>query len=237
MAINETGHGINVSNLKVLVDTCIGYGAQYNPTNIQIKIPAMTAKWNAAKAAHETLINAVAQSKIPINQREDLFEYLSKRTTKVLAFVKSLNVSAAYKEDVKGLADKIRGMRVKVKKLPDGTPDPNEVHKSHMSFVRRAESYKILIALLSTEPLYTPNEMAIKLVTLQAEYTAMETLNDSIGGIIRPVNQARIVRNFELYDLETGGLKIASDCKNYVKALYGAGSAEYALVRAIKFRR
>jgi hypothetical protein len=79
--------------------------------------------------------------------------------------------------------------------------------------------------------------VAIKLVTLQAEHTAMETLNDSIGGIISPVNQARIVRNFELYDLETGGLKMASDCKSYVKALYGAGTPEYELVSAIKFRR
>lgn len=235
--INETGHGINVSNFKLQIDTNASFGATYAPSNNALKTTAMMAQWTAAKGLHTGLGTALENSKIPINEREILFAPLTKKITRVFAFVKSTSVSKQFVADVKGLADVIRGRNVKVKKLADGTPDPTDVSKSHLSYVMRAENYKLLLDLLATTALYAPSEVELQLTTLTAEHTAMEALNNNIGVIIAPVNQARIARNEALYNETTGVVAIALASKNYVKALFGAGSAEYKLVSGIKYTK
>jgi hypothetical protein len=237
MDIHKRGLEINVNNFKLLVETCKSFGENYAPRKKRLKIENLIAKSIAMQVAHKSLSVALKRIKVPINYREDLYAYLGKRLTIVLAYVRSLDESANCKEDVKLLVDKMRKMKATWKKLPDGNPDPDDVSKSHLSYVMRADHYKNLIAVLDNESLYAPDDMAINLVTMVAEHAAMEALNEKVSGMLNHVNQARLVRNFELYDLDSGGLRIGEDCKLYVKTLYGAGSEEYAQVRIIKFKK
>jgi hypothetical protein len=234
--ISETGHGINISNYKLLIDKCTGYGAAYAPSNNELKIGSMTTQWDDVKTKHDALITALQQSKVPINEREQLFKGLSKLVTKVNAMVGSIKATASFKKDVKGLADKIRGFKLSTKKLADGTPDPQDVSNSHMSYVMRTENFKSLIDLITTNALYDPAEAGLKITDLNNLYTEMDTMNTQIGTILTPVEQARIARDKGLYNTDNGVLVTAKNCKNYVKGLYGASSAEYKLISGIKFK-
>ena len=238
MASNqETGHAVNNSNFKLMIDKCTSFGKAYNPSNADITILGMTTKWTDSDSISGDLSTAVMNSKNPINERELVFAPLSKTVTKTINYLKSTKASKLLKDDAKGLGDRMRGFGVKVAKLPDGTPDPKSVSTSHQGYVQRAETFKQLKDLYASDANYVPNEVELQVATLQNKYLQMKNLNDSIGTIIGPVEKLRAERNTALYAPETGMVDIALACKAYVKGLFGAGSAESKMVSGIKFRR
>ncbi len=146
MASNsETGHPINLSNFKLMIDHCTAIGVPYNPSNSDIGIVAMTSLWNSSKTAHETLTATLMATKDDFNNRQILFEPTSKLVTRTLNYFKSTKASKQIKEDAKGLADRFRGHNLSAKKLPDGTPDPNDVSNSHQSYEMKADTFRQLV--------------------------------------------------------------------------------------------
>ncbi len=236
MATNyETGHAVNISNFKLMIDRCSVIPG-YNPSNTDLTIANMTLRWQTADTAHQTLTSAVQSSKNPINSREILYKPIQKLTTKALNYFESTKASKQVKKDAKGLADKLRGFNTKIPKLADGTPDPNHVSQSHLSYVQKQDTFKQLLDLFSSDPNYVPNEPELSLPTLQALNTSMKSANDNIGTIIAPVLSARVTRDNALYQEETGMLDIAAACKDYVKGLIGS-NANSRLITGIRFRR
>jgi len=238
MASNsETGHSVNISNFKLLIDKCTAFGAPYNPSNVRLTIVNMTALWTTGDTAHQSLTAAVQAAKNPINARQILFEPTEKLVTRTLNYFKSTDASDQIKADAKGLADRFRGYGVDVDTLPDGTPDPADVSTSHQGFVQKADTFKQLVDLYGSDANYAPNEADLKVPALTLLATAMKTANDNIGTIIAPIGTSRITRDKALYAPETGMVDVAQACKNYVKGVYGATAAETKTVTAIKFTR
>lgn len=238
MASNaETGNAINISNFKKLIDICTAYGLPYNPSNTDLTVANMTLKWTGADTAHKNMNTALQNAKGPINARQILFEPADKLVTRTLNYYESTKATKQAKEDAKALADDFRGFGIKVEKLPDGSPDPAHVSTSHQSYVKKQETFRNLVELYKSDPLYAPNEVPIQIVTLDVLATAMKTANDGIGTIIAPVDNLRIVRDHALYDDETGILDLQAACKDYVIGLFGAGTPEAKLATGIEFRR
>lgn len=234
---SETGHAVNISNFKLLIDKCDGFGTAYDPSNTDLTIVNMTVVWTTGNTAHVTLTTAIQNSKNPINAREILFEPGDKLVTRTLNYFESTKASKQIKKDAKGLADRYRGFGVKVAKLADGNPDPADVSKSHLGFVQKGDTFRQLVDLYKSEPLYAPNEAALKTGALSPFADAMKNVNDKIGTILAPVENARIARDKSLYAAGTGMVDVAAACKDYVQGLFGATSAEAKLVRKIKFTR
>ena len=233
----ETGNAVNISNFKLLIDTCTGFGAAYSPSNTSIKISDMGAKWVIANDAQTTIITALQESKEPINEREIAFEPLGKLVTRTISYLNSTTANAQVKKDAKGLADQIRGFNKVKPKAPGAVPDVEAISTSHLSYVKRAENFLSLITLYGTITEYSPNETELKTAGLNTYYTDLKKLNDKIGTILSPVNMARIERDKQLYAEGTGIVYIAEACKQYVKSLYGATAPETKLVTKIKFRK
>jgi hypothetical protein len=238
MASNsETGHSVNISNYKLLIDNCSAFGAAYNPGNTRLRVVDMTAQWTLADTAHSDLTRAIQSAKGPINDRQILFAPVDKLVTRTLNYLMSTDASEQIKADAKGLAVRFRGSDVRVKKLEDGTPDPNHVSNSHLGFVQRADTFKQLVDLYHDEANYDPNETELKVSTLANLAADMKAANDQIGNIIAPVNNLRIARDKALYEEQTGVVDTALACKAYVKSVFGAKGAETALVMRIKFTK
>lgn len=235
---SESGHAINISNFKLLIDTCTGFAGGYQPSNPDLVIAAMTAKWTNATAIHDALTASLMTSKDPINDRELLFAPLNKRITRVMNYLDSTKASASFKKDARGFADVIRGKNLsgKAKKLADGSLNPEFVSTSHMSYIMRLDNLKKLVVLLGTNANYAPNEADLRMAELNLLVNEMSAMNDGIGSIISPLNQLRIDRNVALYEPETGIYSVSLACKKYVRGVFGAKSAQAALVGAIKFR-
>lgn len=236
---SESGHAVNIAHLKLLADTCAGFGVKYNPSNTDITVVNLKAKWVTVNTAQGVLTTAVQASKEPINQRAILFEPIDKLITRSLNYLNSTKANAQVKKDAKGIADKIRGIgsTKKTTSAPaaDGTIDILTVSNSQQSYVQKAENYLKYCELIVTIAEYLPNEADLKVPAMKALYTPMKDANDAIGTILAPVDQARIDRDHGLYDKDSGAIDLAKACKQYVKALYGATSPEAKLVTGIKF--
>ena len=242
---SETGHAVNIANFKTMIDACNSYGVAYNPSNLKLTVTNMTTQWNSASTAQVTLTQTRMNAKPAINNRDILFEPVSKLVTRIISHLNSTEASVQLKADAKGLADKIRGFGLAKpkKKTAEGVEDGNGsaaenddfVSKSHMSFVQRVDNFKGLIELLKAEATYIPNEADLTTASLNTLYTSMKSANDGIGLSLKGVDVKRISRDNAIYDGDAG-LKVTADkCKKYVKGLYGAGSAEYAMISGLKF--
>ena len=236
-SISETGHSVNISNFKLLADKCGAMGADYNPSNADLTLIKLTALWTTANNAHATLTLGLQNSKNPINDRAQLFESLNKLITRTIGYLNSTKASQALKDDAKGLADRIRGFNVTLKKQADGSPDPNSVSNSHQGFVQKQDGFKQLADLYANEAKYAPNEATLKVTALKALATTMKTANDNLGTLLAPVEMARGLRDKTLYDTDTGMLDVAKACKQYIKGAFGTSSNEYMMVKGIKFTR
>ena len=94
-----------------------------------------------------------------------------------------------------------------------------------------------LIAVLKTEPSYTPNEEDLKIVTLEAKQTDLASKNAEVATAYVDVSNSRISRNATLYTKDDSIFETASEVKKYIKAVYGATSPEYAQVKGIEFKK
>ena len=94
-----------------------------------------------------------------------------------------------------------------------------------------------LIALLTAEPKYLPNENELKVATLNTQIADMRTKNTAVINALTAVSNARINRDKLLYGDLTGMVDTAMAVKQYVKSLFGAKSPQYKQVSGLRFTR
>ena len=101
----------------------------------------------------------------------------------------------------------------------------------------KADTFRQLVDLYNSDVNYAPNETDLSVADLTALWNNMKSLNDNIGTILAPVENARIARNKALYDEGTGMIDVALACKKYVRGAFGKTSPEAKLIGSIKFTR
>jgi hypothetical protein len=94
-----------------------------------------------------------------------------------------------------------------------------------------------MILILQSVSTYNPNETAFKVVTLQTQFTNLNTINNAANTSYATLKNARIQRNLFFYAKDIGALDIVKQVKAYVKSVFGASSQQYKAVNAIKFTR
>ena len=105
-----------------------------------------------------------------------------------------------------------------------------------MSFDNRIENFDKLIMLLSSVPLYNPNEEELKIEALKALHSQLKEKNTEVILPIVQLSNSRISRNKILYKENTGLVDIAIDSKTYIKSVFGATSPQYKQVSRLYFK-
>jgi hypothetical protein len=98
------------------------------------------------------------------------------------------------------------------------------------------DHFEKLIELLTIEPKFNPNETPLKLVTINAYKTQIETVNTAVKNTYTPYSNAMIARDNKLYNAENGLVKRSQLVKNYVKSIFGASSTEYKQINKLRFK-
>ena len=250
-SISVTGHDINVANIEDLISFCTGYGTAYNPSKNAIKLPQLNTLLTNAKNSLTATNTALIPFNNAVNAREIAFAPLSKLVTRIFASLDATDASKQVVKDAKIICRKLQGKRAeKVSPLPQSTTPadktilptplpipPGNISASQMSFDSRIENFSKLIALLTSEPLYVPNETDVKIVTLNAWLATLKTTNTSVINATTPASNARISRNKTLYLPTTGLYDIQLEVKKYVKSVFGARSPEFKQISGIKFTK
>ena len=239
---SETGHAKNVANFQDLISFCNAYGASYNPNKTSISLAALNTKHTDAINALAAVNTSIPPSTNAINQREIVFNPLSKLITRVVSAVAASDVSAQIIDDVKTIARKLQGKRA-TPKIPTIIDDPTtpvdesqkSISASQMSYDQRIENMDKLIQLLKAQPNYKPNETELSIDGLTTLYNNMVNANTTAINTFTPLSNARINRNEILYNQATGLVTVAADVKTYIKSVFGPTSPQYNQVSKLKF--
>jgi hypothetical protein len=239
----ETGHAKNVATFEDLISFCTGYGATYNPSKAALKVAALTTQLTAANAALQAVKVAKTAYDNATNARELAFIPLKPLATKIVNALAATEAARQTVDDVKSTNLKIQGKRAKAIEQPDaaalaaGAEPVKTVSTSQQSYDKLIDHFAQLIATLTAEPKYLPNENELKIAALNTMLTDLRTKNTAVINATTTVSNARIARDKALYADSTGMVDIAQDVKTYVKSVFGASSPQYKQVSALKFTK
>lgn len=238
---NETGHARNTQRFQEMISFVSGYGAAYAPTNPNLDLLELNSKLTDANAGIDNVSAMLAPSKTAINNRETAFAGLRKLTTRVVNYYASTGAASNSIDDARTLKRKIDGKRAE-QVVPDDPSTPEDesavsISASQQSYTQLVEHLDNLIALLTSDPLYIPNETNLQVASLQTLSANMKAANTAVITTFTPLSNARLGRDNVLYAQGTGLVDTAMLVKNYVKALFGADSLEYKQISGLEFSR
>lgn len=114
---------------------------------------------------------------------------------------------------------------------------PKTISNSQRSFDSLVEHFSKMIAILSTEPSYVPNENDLKIATLNTQLTNLKNLISSVTNTYTTYSNSMIARNASLYNPSNGICAIAKEVKGYVKSVFGATSSpQYKQISGLEFK-
>jgi hypothetical protein len=239
----ETGHAKSVATYEDLISFCTGYGATYNPSKAALKLPALTTQLTGANAALQAVKTAKTAYDNATNARELAFKPMKPLATKIINALAATEATAQTVDDVKTTNLKIQGRRaVKVEKpdaeaLAKGAEPVKTASTSQQSFDKMIDHFAQLIATLTAEPKYLPNENELKVATLNTMLTDLRAKNTAVIASTTALSNARIARDKALYGETAGMVDTAQDVKQYVKSVFGATSPQYKQVSGLRFNR
>jgi propanediol dehydratase large subunit len=125
-------------------------------------------------------------------------------------------------DDVKSTNNKIQARRAKAVEKPDakalaaGAEPVKTASTSQQSYDKLIDHFAQLIATLTAEPKYLPNENELKVATLNTMLTDLRAKNTAVINATTALSNARIARDKALYGETTGMVDVAQDVKQYV---------------------
>jgi len=241
---SESGHAKNVANFEDIISICTGLGTAYNPTKNSIKLAAMNTLLTSARNSLQSLKTAKTVYDNSTNTREIAFAGLKKLSTRIVNALQATDATKQTIDDAKTVNRKIQGQRAnKIKAAesapvpvnPPVIPVPVHISVSQQSFDYLVDNFTKLIQVISTEPLYIPNENDLKVAQLNAMLTNLKASNTSVINAHTSFTNAIISRDTTLYASNTGLYDVACEVKKYVKSVFGATSPQFHQVCKIQF--
>lgn len=238
--VSETGHAKNVANFADLIAYCTAYGATYSPPKTVLQLTSLQTLLTSAQAELAHVTTAKNTFDTATGDRQLAFEPLKPLATKIVNFIAVTDATTKTNEDAKTINNKLQGRRAKTiphnPPVQDGSPK-NTISVSRQSYDMLTENFAALIDLAESITSYTPNETELKITSLKTFHNKLQTANTTVINAEVAYSNTRISRDQVLY-AEGGGLvNIASDVKKYVKAIFGATSAQYRQISGIKFTK
>ena len=181
------------------------------------------------KAAKTVLDNAT-------NTREIAFSGLKKLSTRVVNSLGATDAAMQTVDDAITINHKIQGQRAGKKKQPPPAPVPEnpeeesspvQISVSQQSYDSLVDHFTKLVQVVSTEPLYIPNENDLKVAQLTTYLANLKAANTSAINAHTSFSNAKIARDGLLYAPKSGIFDVACEVKKYVKSVFGASSPQF----------
>jgi hypothetical protein len=173
---------------------------------------------------------------------------LKKLSTRVVNALEATTATVQTIDDAKTVNRKMQGKRadntaqsVPTSIAPQPLPTTDPVHKqisvSQQSFDSLIDNFTKLIQVVSAEPAYLPNEIDLKVATLNTLLASLKAANTSVISTTTTYSNGRISRDTVLYGVDTGLVDLAFEVKKYVKSLFGTSSPQFKQVSGLQFKK
>ncbi|MEO6833683.1 MAG: hypothetical protein ABI169_15865 [Chitinophagaceae bacterium] len=236
--MSETGHAINIAHFSDLIIAVELMSNRYNPSNVDLQVPALRALRDQAKGDLKSLGEAKTTQSNASNTRNDIFEGLDTLTRRVQSSAKSAGADSKQLDDMEETARKIKGDRAGTKNPESLDPEePKSISVSQQSYINLAAHLEGLITTISQIEAYKPNEDELRIVTLQSLQERMVIANTAVSSANFALSTARSSRNHSMYSSGKGLVAIAGLVKDYVfsSSDQGAKNPDYTAIKGIAF--
>ncbi len=238
----DAGKVTTIDTLSKLINICTGFGNRYNPARATLQLLQLKTCHEAAILGLEDHRTASAYYTSITKEREILFNRLRPQSTRVVNALEACGAPDEIIESVRSIIRILNGKRVTPLPEPETDPAPGaEAVKirttKQQTYVERAEAFAKLIALVQTQESYNPNEADLSLPSLLALYNEMVAMNNTVAQA--EFDKDRTMMNLiDRINNPINGVYISgTDSKKYIKSAFGAASAEYKMVRNLRFRK
>lgn len=235
---SQTGHDMNLANLRTLIMHCTYLGTGYNPANTDLALTAVNTMAADCQTALNDLRNALPVLKDEMGARVVEFKDLMPTLTRVVAAHAASSKNEALKDQVKALVRDMRGKRVKnLPKTPNGEPTEAQTSAVNVGYENRAADFTSVLSALNTDAEYKTNQPNLTKAALAARLTRLQDANAGVRNAQMPVNNARATRAERFYTGEKNLVDTALLMKQELKSTYGTKSPQYKQVSGLKFTR
>ncbi|MFH0894394.1 MAG: hypothetical protein V2A54_08150 [Bacteroidota bacterium] len=251
----EFGHDKNIALIDELIEKTIGFGVSYNPGSNDLKVAGLQTLKTSLHTAQTNVDNTRGLMTDATNDRQFIFDEMRKRATRLVGEAIACGADEKLVADMRSVMRKLMGKRSgKIEevvtpappaegeeaeaKAPESDPAPKVRRSvSQTSFDMRVEHMRRLKVLVEQVTGYTSNEADLTIVAVGTLCTNAENATKNVNVTKANHENARFTRDKLMYRKPTGALYIAERVKNYVKALYGAKSAQYESVMRIHLKK
>lgn len=223
-----------------MIGYCAGYGGKYNPGSPNLRMDSLTAQLEAAKLAIEQVKVTKSLFDLGINTRRQNFENLPDVVSKILLTITSSGAKAELVEDARYLVRQINGYSRKDREpVASGKTEETKTRRSvlQLAYVSKADWFSKLVQVLEIEPRYNPNEEMLAKPALIAKAAELKATISAVNQARVNYSNAIIARDKTLYSHEESLYNLMRASKQYIGAVYGKNSAEYAQVKSLSFTR
>lgn len=238
--MNEQTHAKNVDNSRVAHSIAESIGANFKPTNNLIALAALETFIEECAAAMQAVNDALPAEKNAVGARLTAFKLVSKRVTKIINAAKSQGLSAKSMDNLRTIANEIRGIRV-TPKTPDNPETPGideskqSVSASNRSYAGILEALDRLIEQLKSEAGYNPNETEYKTGTLETWLAELNALNQAAIAAKPALSATRAARDAKMYSPTDGIVVRMNLLKSYVSTILPSGDPRYRQLKKLRF--
>jgi len=244
MSVNQAGINVNFTNLGLLITRISVFPNGYNPSRSELSIASLTNCLNHAQDVKSSFLNAVVIEKNAQTQFNASFDGFDSFITRVGNAVSICGAPRHTIEQIEVILRDLHGRRAtalvsKPTVTTDNTavPESNQITRHISTTESKLESFNTLIQLLSSVPLYVPNEEDLSTVGLAKRYNTMKMVDMNYKTALASLDAARELRNNIINAEGTGLVDIANAAKTYVKSVYGATSHEYKSISDLTFKK
>jgi hypothetical protein len=199
----------------------------------------MQAKHTSAETKLDNVITDNTAFNNRINERIIEFSDLNPLSTRLINALESTDASPEKVNNAKTFNRKIQGKRATVVVAPiePNTPAPNTISASQQSYDQKIQHFAGILSVIETEPSYAPNETDLTIATVTAKKASLISRNNAVATAHATISNTRLLRDKDLYEVETGMVDVALESKKYIKSVFGATSPEYNQIKGIEFKK
>ena len=236
---SETGHAKIAANFQDIIEFVTAYGTTYNPSKNSLKLPQL----NALQANADTILADVIAKNTNYNnkvsERINAFAGLKALATRLVNALQTTEATLETINNAKTLNRKMQGKKSSALPAPHNpnSPVPSSISSCQQSYDQLIQHLAGILAILETEPSYSPNEDELKITTIQAKIANLKAKNTAVAASYASVSIARIERNETFYTSPTSLTETASEIKMYLKSVFGASGPKYLQVSGIDFSK
>ena len=241
---SEAGSKKTIDNLGELTTSVVLLGTTFKPSNPLLLISAQIQLKTDAQKAFDDVSVALGIYNEAANQREIAYEPLSSLSTQIVNALDAAGASQQSIENARTFVRKIRGDE-SLNKLTDEEiaalkAEGKEYHShstSQMSFDNREANFGYLIDTVAAVEEYNPNEEFLQIVNLRKTKADLSEKNATAVAKEKILRKSRLDRNIIFNTPKSGLVAVANGVKKYIKSVFGANSAQFKDVAALKFSK